>query len=166
MKPAIEYRASEAIKAFLKTKEDLVLTAYPDPKTGGAPWTVGYGATGPGIQKGTVWTRERAEARFEDDVAERERIVWLHVKVPLTQGQFDALLSIIYNVGAGSPTRDGIIRLRSGKPSTLLRKLNAGDYAGAREEFFKWVSPGSNVERGLKIRRREEVENFWDINHD
>jgi len=166
MNPAIRYRASDAIKAFLKTKEGLKLEAYPDPKTGGAPWTIGYGATGPGINKDTRWSLNTAEAHFEEDVHERELILYQHVKVPVTQGMFDALLSIVFNVGAGSSTRDGIIRLKSGKPSTLLRKLNAGDYAGAREEFFKWVSPGSNVERGLKIRRREEVENFWDLLHD
>ena len=158
----MKQRASSAVRTFLKTKEGLSLTAYPDPKTGGDPWTVGYGATGDGIGPGTVWTLQQAEDRFNEDVAFREELVRQHVSVPLTQGQFDALVSIIYNVGVGSRTRDGIIRLKNGKPSTLLRLLNAGDYRGAREQFFKWVSPGSSVERGLTIRRKQEVEDFWD----
>lgn len=155
-------KASKRLESFLKTKEHLALKAYPDPKTGGDPWTIGYGATGPGIGPGTVWTPQQAEERIQKDIAYRENLIHSFVTVPLTQGQFDALLSIIFNVGEGSRTRDGIIRLKSGRPSTLLAKLNAGDYKGARAEFLKWVSPGSNVERGLRIRREQEVTEFWD----
>ena len=78
------------------------------------------------------------------------------VTVPLTQGQHDAMVSIVYNVGIGSSEKDGIIVLRNGKPSTLLRKLNAGDYDGAADQFLLWISPGSNVENGLKRRRTQE----------
>lgn len=155
-------KTSPRMKSFLKKKEELRLKAYPDPKTKGPPWTVGYGATGSDIGPKTVWTLEKAEERFEEDVAYRENIVDKYVTVPLTQGQFDAMVSIIYNVGQGSSTRDGIIRLKNGSPSTLLRKLNAGDYDGARQQFLRWISPGSDVERGLRIRRTEEVEQFWD----
>lgn len=158
----MKQRSSEKLRTFLKTKENLSLKAYPDPKTGGDPWTIGYGATGEGIGPGTVWTLQQAEDRMTEDIAFREDVVRLFVHVPLTQGQFDAMVSIIYNVGVGSRSRDGIIRLKNGKPSTLLRLLNAGDYRGAREQFFKWVSPGSNVQRGLTIRRKQEVEEFWD----
>lgn len=155
-------KASEQLKDFIKSKESLSLTAYPDPKTGGDPWTIGYGSTGADVRQGVVWTLEKADQRFEDDLRQFEFMVEDAVKVPLTQGQFDALVSIVYNVGPGSRYKDGIIRLKDGRPSTLLRKLNEGDYKNARAEFYRWVSPGSSVERGLRIRRGEEVTEFWD----
>lgn len=138
---------------LIKRFESCKLVAYPDPKTGGAPWTVGWGATGPDIKQGTVWSREQADDRLMQDIAEREGLVNGAVKVPMTQGQFDAMVSIVFNVGAGSKTKDGIIRLKDGRPSTLLRKLNAADYDGCADEFLRWVSPGSSVENGLRRRR-------------
>ncbi|MDM0041891.1 lysozyme [Variovorax sp. J22R193] len=148
----ISERGVDLIKEF----EDCKLTAYPDPKTGGAPWTIGWGATGPNIGPGVVWSQAQADTRLFMDIAEREAAVDAAVNVPLTQGQFDAMVSIVFNVGAGSKYRDGIIRLKDGRPSTLLRKLNADDYQGASEAFDSWVSPGSNVERGLRRRRTAE----------
>lgn len=158
---------SPAGYGLIKRKETLRLVAYADPQTGAEPWTVGWGATGPGIGPGTVWTRSQSDQRLVADVCHREDILRQAVTVPLTQGQFDALVSILYNVGAGRANvpgkrgRDGIITLRNGNPSTLLRKLNAGDYDGARAQFLLWVSPGSNVEHGLTIRREEELA-LWD----
>jgi lysozyme len=145
---------------IIKTFESCRLTAYPDPKTGGAPWTVGWGATGPGIGPGTVWTQEQADQRLAEDIAEREAIVAASVRVPLTPGQVDAMVSIVFNVGPGSKYKDGIIRLKGGQPSTLLRLLNAGDYDGCAEQFMRWVSPGSNVENGLRRRRTIERQRF------
>jgi lysozyme len=145
---------------LIKHFESCKLAAYPDPKTGGAPWTVGWGATGSGIGPGTVWTQEQADARLLEDVGQRETMVNNAVTVPLTQGQFDAVVSIVFNVGAGSKYKDGIIRLKSGQPSTLLRMLNARDYDGCAEQFMRWVSPGSNVENGLRRRRTAERARF------
>jgi lysozyme len=136
--------------------ESCALKSYPDPKTGAAPWTCGWGATGIDITPSTKWTQYQADTRLLQDLAEREEAVMDAVRVPLRQGQFDAMVSIVFNVGAGSVRRDGIIRLKSGQPSTLLRKLNAGDYAGASAEFEKWISPGSNVTAGLLRRRKSE----------
>lgn len=147
--------------ALMAHYEDDRLVAYPDPKTGGAPWTIGKGATGPGIGPGLIWSQQQSDDRFASDVAEREVIVEQAVKVPLEQGMFDAVVSIVFNVGAGNSKKDGIIRLKSGKPSTLLRLLNAGDYAGAYAQFALWISPGSNVELGLRRRRRAE-QGLWD----
>lgn len=140
--------------------ESCELTAYPDPKTGGVPWTIGYGHTGADVTKGLVISEAKANELFLRDVARFEEIVNKAVTVPLTQNQFDAMVSIVFNVGPGGSTKDGIIRLKSGNPSTLLKKLNAGDYAGAANEFPRWCSPGSNVERGLSIRRRAERDHF------
>lgn len=150
-------KTSDAGKALIKQFEGCKLKAYPDPKTGGAPYTCGWGSTGPSIGPDTVWTQAEADARFDEHLTEFEGYVNQAVTVPLTQGQFDALVSIVYNVGPGSRSKDGIIRLKSGNPSTLLRLLNAGDYVGAGEQFLRWVSPGSNVENGLRRRRTAEL---------
>jgi lysozyme len=142
--------------ALIKQFETCRLAAYPDPRTGAAPWTVGWGATGPEIAPGTIWEQSQADARLMIDIGVAEAIVAKAATVPLTQGQFDALVSIVFNVGPGSPYKDGIVRLKDGRPSTLLRLLNAGDYDGAADQFLYWISPGSSVENGLKRRRTAE----------
>jgi lysozyme len=147
--------------AVIKHFEGLFLKAYPDPKTGGEPWTAMYGATGPDIRKGMVFTQEQADARLSADLASRESDATQAIRVPMSQGQYDAFVSILFNVGLGSPAHDGIVRLKSGYPSTLLRLLNETNYLGARSQFAAWVSPGSNVEHGLRKRRRAE-QALWD----
>lgn len=146
--------------AVIKHFERCVLKAYPDPKTGGAPWTCGWGATGKGVDKNTVWTQLQADNRLFMDVAEREDDINEAAHVKLTQGQFDAFVSALFNIGHGSPIKDGLIRLRSGYPSTFLRLLNAGDYSGACKALGAWVSPGTNVEHGLH-RRRVAEQALW-----
>lgn len=171
-------RISEHAMDLIREFETCELEAYPDPRSAlgiecskrelpmrsyrrvptwldlsGTPWTIGWGATGPGITQGTKWTQLEADRRLESDVAEREVIVSNAVTVPLTQGQFDAMVSIVLNVGAGSKTRSGIIRLNTSAPSTLLRLLNAGDKTGAAAEFDRWTSGGM---KGLVRRRAAE----------
>ena len=119
--------------------ESCRLRSYPDPKTGGAPYTIGWGATGAEIGPGITWTQDRADARLEGDVAQREADANNAIRVVVTQGQFDAFVSLLFNVGHGSPIKDGIVRLASGYPSTLLSKLNAGDYEGAGDQFLRWI---------------------------
>lgn len=152
--------------------EKLRLKAYPDPGSplalairkgrptaglSGAPWTIGYGDTGPDVREGLEITEAEAQARYAKRLAhDFEPAVRRAVGVPLTQRQFDALISIFYNVGPGAPGRDGIARLASGAPSTLLRKLNAGDYAGAAEQFPAWNRSGGQVLKGLQRRREAE----------
>lgn len=83
------------------------------------------------------------------------------VTVPLTQGQVDGLCSIIYNVGPGAANiKDGIIWLRNGQHSTLLKKLNAGDYAGAQAQFELWDHVNGVVSDGILARRKGEAEMF------
>jgi lysozyme len=154
-------KTSQRGKKFVQGFEHCVLKAYADPKSGGYPWTCGWGSTR-GVTPTTVWTQAEADAHFEDDIAEAERLVLHYVTAPMTQGQFDAFVSIFQNVGPGSAAKDGIGRLKSGQPSTLLRKFNAGDVHGAADEWMRWVSPGSNVENGLRRRRRGELhELYW-----
>ena len=149
-------KASSSCFEVIRHFEGCRLRSYPDPKTGGAPWTIGYGATGAEIGPGVTWTQTRADLRLSGDVALCEADADNAVRVPVTQGQFDGFVSILFNVGHGSPVRDGIVRLASGYPSTLLSKMNAGDFAGASEQFMRWVSPGSAVEHGLRKRRAAE----------
>lgn len=139
--------------ALIKEFEGFSAKAYPDPKTGGRPYTIGYGTTtypsGKPVSPGESCTREQAEQYLRNDLKKFESAVSDTVHAPLTQGQFDALVSFVYNLG---PSRLG--------SSTLLKKLEALDYAGAANEFLKWVSPGSNVEAGLRRRRTAERQLF------
>lgn len=160
-------RPSQDCYELIKSFEGCRLTAYHDPKTGAEPYTVGWGSTGPGIGPGTTWTQSQADQRLVADVCKAADYIDQYVVVSVTQGQYDCLTDLLYNIGPGRPNtpkqfgRDGIITLKSGAPSTLLRKLNAGDYDGARREVLKWVSPGSPVEKGL-TRRREADLVLWD----
>lgn len=137
---------SEAGLNHIKNKEGLVTTAYQDP---GGVWTIGYGHTGPDVTPGQTISEEEATRLLNQDTAWAQDAVRNNVKVPLTQGQFDALTSFTYNVGAGAFQN-----------STLLEKLNAGDYAGAQAEFGEWTSAGGTPLPGLINRRAEEAEMF------
>lgn len=130
--------------ALIKSAEGLRLKAYPDPGTGGLPWTIGYGSTS-GVTRNMAITEAQAEQMLGADLVRFERIVERLVRVPLNQGQFDALVSFTYNVGEGNFTK-----------STLLRQLNAGDTAGAAEQFSRWVHAGGKVLPGLVKRRAAE----------
>ena len=139
-------------EGFARVRPDGRVEAYPDPGTGGEPWTIGYGSTGADpfnggrIRKGTSWTRAQAEQRFRDHLAEFEAgVVRALAGSPATQGQFDAMVSLAYNIG-----------LSAFGGSTLLRKHNAGDYAGAANEFLRWNRAGGRVMAGLTRRREAE----------
>lgn len=130
--------------------EDCKLVAYPDPGSAdGLPWTIGYGSTGVGIGPGTVWTQTQADNRFVDDLQRFEGSVAAIVHVPLSQGQFDALVSFAYNLG--------ITALMG---STLLRMLNGLDYKGAADQFVRWNKNNGKPMRGLTRRRAAEAALF------
>lgn len=116
--------------------------AYPDPGTGGDPWTIGWGATGNGIARGTDWTQAECDARLQRDLIRFAREV-AHAlgDAPTTQPQFDALVSFHYNTGA------------IGK-ATLTKLHKAGQFDAAAAEFAKWVHAGGKRLNGL-VRRRE-----------
>lgn len=131
----ISDRGLELIQEF----EGCRLEAYRD---AAGVWTIGYGHTR-GVKSGDVITMERAGALLREDIAIAEADVARLVTAPLSQPQFDALVSLVYNVGAK--------RLAS---STLLRRLNGGDIAAAAEEIIRWVHAGGVRLAGL-VRRRE-----------
>lgn len=126
---------------LIKSFEGLRLSAYKDVV---GVVTIGYGTTS-GVKMGDTITKERAEELLREDVARFEAQVLRLVKVPLTQGQHDALVSFVYNLGAGNLSN-----------STLLRLLNAGDYAGAAAQFDRWNKAGGKVLAGLVRRRAAE----------
>lgn len=121
--------------------------AYPDPGTGGKPWTIGYGHTA-GVVQGMTCTQKDADIWLAQDIVGAEAVVHGHAGVELTQHQFDALVDFVFNVGAGNFTS-----------STLLSRLNQGDFAGADAEFKRWVKGGGHVLPGLVKRR--ELEAVW-----
>jgi len=149
------HRASQACIDLIEHFEGLRLASYWD--SHGMVWTIGYGHTGKDVTGGQTITRRDADALLMQDVLAAENIIRGTVDVPLTQGQFDALVSFVFNVGAGIEHRKaGFVRLVNGKPSTLLAKLRVRDYAGAADEFPKWVYAGGKLLRGLVRRRAAE----------
>lgn len=136
----LSQRAIDLIKQF----EGYSSKAYPDPATGGAPWTIGYGTT-KGVKPGMIITAEQAEKMLRDDVAKFESGVSSLVTTPTTQGQFDAMVSLAYNIGLGN----------FGK-STLLKKHNARCYTCAADQFRVWNRANGKVMNGLTKRRAAE----------
>lgn len=157
----IERRISAAGVALIQRFEgcaqlhtDGMVDAYPDPGTGGPPWTIGWGATGRDgfnggrINKGTRWTQGQCDARLAEDLLRFADEVSAAISdAPTTQSQFDALVSFHYNTGA-------IAR------ATLTRKHIAGDTKGAVREFGRWNRAGGQVLRGLTRRRSAEAEMY------
>ena len=126
---------------MIKECEGLRLKAYQDAV---GVWTIGYGTTR-GVKPGQIITTDEAQELLEADVMRFEPEVHRLVKVDLNSNQWDALLSFTYNLGASN--------LAS---STLLKKLNSGDYAGAASEFERWVHAGGRRLEGLVRRRKAE----------
>lgn len=142
-------RISEKGIGLIKAFEGCSLTAYPDPGTGGSPWTIGYGWTRPvdgkPVKPGMKIDQATADRLLKTGLVSYENDVLKIVKLKLTQGQFDALVSFAYNVGS-----------RALSTSTLLKKLNAGDHSGAAAEFLRWNKAGGKVLTGLTRRREAE----------
>lgn len=133
---------------------DGMVNAYPDPATGGPPWTIGWGATGRDsfnggrIHKGTRWTQAQCDARLAEDLARVADEVSAAIgDVPTSQCQFDALVSFHYNTGA------------IGR-ATLTKKHIARDSKGTAREFGRWNRAGGRVLKGLTRRRMAEAEMY------
>ena len=113
-------------------------------------WTIGYGAIW-GMDDKRVTedhpdiNEDQADYLLRRDVKKSEMAVLRHIRVPLEDGQFNALCSFVFNLGSGA--------LQS---STLRRKINRGDYIGASNEFPRWVYAGGRKLKGLVRRRAHE----------
>ena len=134
---------------FIRAREQLRLTAYLDTVAEPPIWTIGYGQTGPGIHEGLVWTAEKADDEFRAGLRAREAALAPLLHCTVSQCQFDALMSLVWNIGLGAFEK-----------STLLSKLNTGDVRGAAREFTRWCRTGGKVVDGLLARRTAELVTF------
>jgi len=146
MKMPKAFKVSSDCVDMVKHFEGFEGKAYYDPV---GILTLGYGNT-IGVREGDTITREEATKLLED-MLEKEyaRYVRMHVKVPVTQAMFDSLTGFTYNLGVGNLAN-----------STLLKKLNSGDYKGASQEFIRWDKAGGEVLAGLTRRRKAETAMF------
>jgi lysozyme len=122
------------------------LTAYDD---GVGVWTIGFGTTiypnGIKVKKGDTCTLDQAKLYMAHDLKKFEQAVNGAVNIRLNQNQFDALVSLAYNIGTGAFNK-----------STLVKKLNAGDIRSAADQFDVWVNAGGKRMQGLVNRRQKE----------
>ena len=125
--------------SLIKKFEGCKLEAY---KCSAVVWTIGYGHT-TGVKEGDVCTQEEAEKLLRGDIFKFEEYVQDSVKVDLDQSQFDSLVAWTFNLGPGN--------LRS---STMLKKLNNGEYESVPFEMRRWNKAGGKTLDGL-IRRRQ-----------
>jgi lysozyme len=120
--------------------------------------TWGYGhKQKPGETPPTFISPADALTLLRSDAEVFVKIANANIRVSLSQNQFDAFCSILYNVGPGwKSVKDGIIVLKTGKPSTLLLNINARNYTGAAAQFLQWDRAGGRVVQGLLNRRMAE----------
>lgn len=146
-KPGPEDHINQTGLNLVKHFEGFRAKAYRDP--GNGTWTIGYGHTSmagpPKVDPGDVITKAQGEAILKRDLGKFESSVRKQVKVPLNSNQFSALVSFTYNMGPGNLAK-----------STLLKRLNRKDYAGAANELLKWVYAGGKKLPGLVRRRKAE----------
>lgn len=130
---------------MIKDFEGLRLTAY---KCSAGKWTIGWGHTN-GVKQGDKITLEQAEAFHEEDYAIAKGIVDDVVDVELTENQFEALVSLSFNIG-----------INAFRKSTLVKLLNTGDYLSTSMEFQKWSKVDGVRSKGLLCRRYAEAAMF------
>lgn len=140
-------KISDSGLAALKREEGCRLTAYPDSR---GVWTIGTGHTGKvdgvAVHKGMTITQDTADRLLRDDLSWVERCIADRVTVVLNQNQYDALCSLIFNIGASAFIS-----------STVRRRLNAGNYTAAADAFLKWSRAGNNPTILAPRRGRERA---------
>tara|TARA_Y100001937_G_C7100240_1_gene322144 strand:- start:547 stop:990 length:444 start_codon:yes stop_codon:yes gene_type:complete len=130
---------------LIKHFEGLELEAYKCPA---GVWTIGYGHT-KDVQEGDTWSESHADHMLEVEMEEYENYIHNLVTCPLSQNQFDALVSWVYNLGSSNL-----------QASTLLKRLNAGDYPDVPNQIKRWNKAGGKVLEGLVRRREAEASMF------
>lgn len=134
-------RDLSALHALIRHFEGCHLRAYVCPA---GVWTIGWGATGAGIGPGVVWTQAQADERMQKDAARFARAVD-SLTPGLTDAQLCALADFAFNVGVGAY-----------RASTLRKRVEVGDWEGARVQLMRWVYGGGRVLPGLVRRRAAE----------
>lgn len=132
--------------ALIKSFEGCKLEAYKD---GGGVWTIGWGHTGPHIGPDIVWTQEEADSVFLSDVEKFEDCVEAAIEREVTQEQFDAMVSLAFNIGC-----------KAFLGSTLVRLVNGGNVDAAAGQFVRWNKDNGQVIAGLTRRRLAEEQLF------
>lgn len=150
MKDAIRIATDALIKPFEgyhRKLPDGSAHAYPDPGTGGAPWTIGWGTTGPDIGPNTVWTLEQCSNALDNHVHEFALgVVRLSPDIiDALPRRFAAIISFSYNCG-----------LRNYRISTLRKRVNEQDWESAGREILKWNKAAGRILPGLTRRRQAE----------
>ena len=144
----VERRGSKHIDRegfkLITTFEGCDLTAYDD---GGGVWTIGYGHTGDDVYSGLTISQTQAEEWLSGDLEKFESYVEDAVEVQLNDNQFSALVCFCFNVGPGTDGLGG---------STLLKRLNEGDYPEAANQFPRWNKVNGEPWLGLTPRRLAE----------
>jgi lysozyme len=140
-------RTSDQGIKLLKYYESCRLEAYPDPATGGDPWTIGYGDTGPDVVPGLVISQEEAEQRLARRMADEfEPAMAAILTKQATQSQWDALVCWVFNVGPGAAAA-----------STLIRHFNADEPPlDVAAQFLRWDKAAGKSMWGLRRRRAAE----------
>ena len=167
LRPAVEYTSSAAVKRFMHTKEGKVTqTAYLD---AGTAWAIGYGhniilgdvINGKVVDKAFIAelyrtngnlqiTTAEADRLFDQDLRKFEGAVRSNVTVDITQGQFDAMVSLSYNIG-----------ITAFANSTALKRLNSGNIEQVPENWMRFNRSQKKFNKGLNDRRRQELEQFF-----
>lgn len=142
-------RTSEQGFLLIKLHEGLRLEAYLDRFAN--VWSVGYGHTGDDVYPGLRINERQAEELLRQDAIEAERAIRHSTMIQLKQREFDALVSLVFNVGT---------EVLDPKHSTLKRKLDSGDRFGAAGEFTRWNKSGGETVEGLVLRRWREAGMF------
>ena len=152
--------ASGRMKTSPQGRRDIIRhegIRYEPYKDSAGYWTIGIGhlvVPGDGVPRTTNGvplpiSEELMMTLFETDLSHAEIAILTNARVPLTQGQFDALTDWAFQFGAGKV-----------RTSTLISKLNTGDYPGAAEEFKRWVYAGGVVNPGIVARREDNYTTF------
>ena len=145
----LQMRTSEAGVNLIKSFEGCRTVAYQDAV---GVWTIGYGHT-IDVKEGMTITQHQCDVMLEVDIETYENYVNEQVNVSLTQNQFDALVSWVYNLG---PTNF--------RKSTMLKVLNAGKYEEVPFQMKRWVHANGKILKGLVLRREAEAELFNESN--
>lgn len=130
--------------SLIQKHEGIRYTSYPDPGTGGAPWTICFGHT-TGVIPGQVATHEQCQKWLRQDLLVAESCVQRNVKVPLTQTEYDSYTSFVFNAGC-----------KNFATSTMLVLINKQKYREACNQFPRWKYANKRELRGLVKRRYEE----------
>jgi lysozyme len=138
---------SKACIDLIKEFEGVRLKSYPDPATGGKPYTIGVGHTGPEVRLGLTWTPAQVDAALNSDlVSFTVALRAMLVKAKTTQAQFDAMIALMFNIGPGNF-----------KKSSVLMHHVAGRYDTAAASFKLWNKAAGKVMAGLTRRRAAEA---------